>query len=181
MTELPGIQLPIYQIRKHPVVLDSDLAAIYGVQTKVFNQAFKRNQKRFPADFAFQLNDQEWASLRSQIVTLKPKGRGQHRKYLPWVFTEHGVLMAGIENKINHLERPGILDTMCRSGASHFAWKASLDMCSRNKDIQESCHFSRHPPISPLNKSASRNPPEKINEKLIPRDTICPTPCDTVA
>lgn len=87
-------ELPVHTIRKCQVVLDSDLAKIYGVETKVFNQAFKRNSKRFPSEFAFQLSDDEWLALRSQIVTLKPPGRGRHRKYLPWVFTEHGALMA---------------------------------------------------------------------------------------
>ncbi len=90
----PNLDLKIYTIRNQPVVLDSDLAAIYGVETKVFNQAFKRTPKRFPSEFAFQLTDDEWDALRSQIVTLKPGGRGKHRKYLPWVFTEHGALMS---------------------------------------------------------------------------------------
>lgn len=93
MTDEP--QLRIYTIRNQPVVLDSDLAALYGVETKVFNQAFKRNLKRFPSEFAFQLSRNEWDALRSQIVTLKP-GRGRHRKYLPWVFTEHGSLMSAM-------------------------------------------------------------------------------------
>ena len=83
----------IYTARNEPVVLDSDLALLYGVETRVFNQAIRRNRARFPADFAFPLNKDEWARLRSQIVTLK-RGRGQHRKYLPWVFTEHGAIMA---------------------------------------------------------------------------------------
>lgn len=86
-------QLRIFQVRDRPVVLDSDLAAVYQVETKVFNQAFKRNRDRFPEDFAFQLTQDEWEALRSQIVTLK-KGRGRHRKYRPWVFTEHGAIMA---------------------------------------------------------------------------------------
>jgi ORF6N domain len=83
----------IYAIRDEPVVLDGDLALLCVVETRVFNQAFRRNQHRFPADFAFQLSKKEWSLLRSQIVTLKG-GRGKHRKYLPWVFTEHGAIMA---------------------------------------------------------------------------------------
>ena len=74
-------------------MLDRDLALLYGVETKRFNEQFRRNRRRFPADFAYQLTAEEFASLRSQFATLKP-GRGQHRKYLPWVFTEHGALMA---------------------------------------------------------------------------------------
>ncbi|MBU1667705.1 ORF6N domain-containing protein [bacterium] len=73
-------------------MLDEDLAKLYEVDTKVFNQAVKRNIERFPDDFRFQLTEKEYESLRSQIVTLK-SGRGQHRKYLPYVFTEQGVYM----------------------------------------------------------------------------------------
>jgi phage regulator Rha-like protein len=74
-------------------MLDSELAALYGVETKVLNQAVKRNAVRFPSDFMFQLTPieaDEVRRLRSQSVTLK---RGEHRKYLPHVFTEHGALM----------------------------------------------------------------------------------------
>ncbi|MCZ4224430.1 ORF6N domain-containing protein [Pedobacter rhodius] len=81
----------IYEIRGHKVMLDSDLAELYGVETKVLNQSIRRNPGRFPEDFMFQLTDSEWESLRSQFVTSKI-GRGG-RTYLPNVFTEHGVLM----------------------------------------------------------------------------------------
>jgi len=81
----------IYHIRDQKVMLDSDLAALYGVETKVLNQAVNRNIDRFPFDFMFQLTDQEWSDLRSQIVTSNI-GRGG-RRYLPSAFTEHGVLM----------------------------------------------------------------------------------------
>lgn len=80
----------ILVIRNQKVILDSDLAKLYGVGTKVLNQAVKRNLQRFPIDFMFQLTKEEHASLRSQFVTLK---RGQHSKYLPSVFTEQGVAM----------------------------------------------------------------------------------------
>jgi hypothetical protein len=86
----------ILTVRGEKVLLDSDLARIYGVQTKVFNQAVRRNLAKFPEDFRFQLTrkeEDEVLRLRSQFVTLKP-GRGQHRKYLPRVFTEHGAIMA---------------------------------------------------------------------------------------
>ena len=88
-----NIGLLIRTIRGQKVMLDSDLACIYGVPTKAFNQAVKRNAKRFPPDFLFQLTAEEADSLRSQIVTLK-SGRGQHRKYLPYAFTENGAIMA---------------------------------------------------------------------------------------
>jgi hypothetical protein len=85
------IERAIQIVRGQRVLLDSDLAQFYGVQTKVLNQAVKRNVERFPADFAFQITAQEVAALRSQIVTSNV-GRGGHR-YRPWVFTEHGVAM----------------------------------------------------------------------------------------
>ena len=66
---------------------------MYGVETKALIQAVKRNIGRFPADFMFQVNGMEYEGLRSQIDTLKTGGRGQHRKYLPYVFTEQGVSM----------------------------------------------------------------------------------------
>jgi hypothetical protein len=80
-------------IRNQRIILDADLAALYGVQTRALVQAVKRNADRFPGGFVFQLVPQELASLRSQIVILKP-ARGQHRKYPPYAFTEHGALMA---------------------------------------------------------------------------------------
>ena len=83
----------IYLIRGKKVMLDTDLAELYGVQTRVLNQSVARNIDRFPEDFMFQLSQEEWDSLRSQIVTLKNGKRGTHRKYMPYVFTEHGILM----------------------------------------------------------------------------------------
>jgi phage regulator Rha-like protein len=93
------IERAIFLIRSQKVMLDRDLAELYGVETRVLNQAVKRHHKRFPVDFMFQLSREEarnwWseimeARLRSQIVTLK---RGQHVKYRPYAFTEHGILM----------------------------------------------------------------------------------------
>jgi ORF6N domain len=83
----------ILVLRGKRVLLDTDLADLYGVATKRFNQQVRRNLKRFPADFMFQLTDEELLTLRLQNVTLK-KGRGQHRKYRPYAFTEHGAIMA---------------------------------------------------------------------------------------
>jgi len=103
----------IVTLRRQKVLLDADLASLYAVPTKGLNQAVKRNAERFPSNFVFQLLPREMAdlrslfetaceqdpvrqydgALRSQLVTLKP-GRGQHRKYLPYAFTEHGAIMA---------------------------------------------------------------------------------------
>jgi hypothetical protein len=105
-----SIESLIYLVRGHRVMTNHDLAILYGVETKALNRALKRNVERFPNDFAFQLSKTEWDSLRSQIVTLdkigsslryqigtlekeSSIGRGKYSKYLPYVFTEHGVVM----------------------------------------------------------------------------------------
>lgn len=75
------------------MVLDADLAEFYAETTKRFNQQVSRNRQRFPGDFMFQLAAEEFAALRLQSATLKA-GRGRHRKYLPYAFTEHGAIMA---------------------------------------------------------------------------------------
>lgn len=89
----PPPQSRIVMIRGERVILDADLADLYGVPTKQLNQQVRRNSERFPPDFCFALTPSEWNALRSQIATLK-NGRGQHRKFLPYAFTEHGALMA---------------------------------------------------------------------------------------
>lgn len=88
------ISQSIVSLRGHRVILDKDLAVIYGVEPRALNQAVKRNAVRFPADFTFQLSPQEIASLRSQSATLEISRRGQHRKYAPYAFTEHGAIQA---------------------------------------------------------------------------------------
>ncbi|MFI5163905.1 MAG: ORF6N domain-containing protein [Bacteroidia bacterium] len=88
--ELQIIQKRIFEVRGHKVMFDRHLSELYGVPTKSLNLAIKRNISRFPGDFMFQLTKKEYDSLRFQFETLK---RGQHSKYLPYVFTEHGVAM----------------------------------------------------------------------------------------
>lgn len=95
------ISKKIYFIRGHRVMLDSDLAELYEVPPKRLNEQVRRNINRFPEDFMFQLTENEYESLRSQIATLE-KGRGKHRKYLPLVFTEQGVAML---SSVLHSER----------------------------------------------------------------------------
>jgi phage regulator Rha-like protein len=100
---------PIHTVQRQKVVLDSDLARLYGVQPKRLNEAVRRNRARFPDDFCFVLTAKEFEGLsaplaagsredtgvlRSQIATIETDGRGRHSKYLPRVFTEHGALMA---------------------------------------------------------------------------------------
>lgn len=89
LVSVEDIQNRIYTIRGVQVMLDEDLSALYGVETKVLNQAVKRNRERFPLEFMFQLNESEMGILRSQIVTSSWGGR----RYLPYAFTEQGVAM----------------------------------------------------------------------------------------
>lgn len=84
------IEKKIYLIRAHKVMLDSDLAELYGMEIKRLNEQVRRDPKRFSDDFMFQLTEEEAESLRSHFATLK-SGRGKHRKYLPYAFTEQGV------------------------------------------------------------------------------------------
>ena len=91
--QVEDIKNLIYTIREKQVMLDSDVAMLYHYETKNINQAVKRNIERFPEKFCFQLTEEELQLLRSQIVTLNKKGRGQHKKYLPYVFTEQGIAM----------------------------------------------------------------------------------------
>lgn len=111
MDSLEPIKRKIFEIRGRRVMLDSDLAGLYMVETRTLNQAVKRNIERFPDDFMFQLTPEEWNHLKSQIATtrqieiqddlsltsqnviLKKGGRGQHSKYLPFAFTREGIAM----------------------------------------------------------------------------------------
>ena len=120
-----NIQNMIYTIRNQQIMLDKDLAELYQVETKVFNQAVKRNIERFPLNFRFQLTQEEYENLRSQIVTSSlddslrsqivtlENNRGKHTKYLPHVFTEQGVAMlsAVLRSKIAIEVSIKIIDT----------------------------------------------------------------------
>ena len=82
----------IYTLRAKKIMVDEDLAELYQVSTKRLNEQVKRNIERFPNNFMFQLSENEYESLRSQFATLEI-GRGKHRKYMPYAFTENGVYM----------------------------------------------------------------------------------------
>jgi hypothetical protein len=113
LTVIEDIQSQIYTIRGVQVMLDEDLASLYHVETRVLNQAVKRNKERFPEQFCFQLTAEEYELLRSQIVILEGDAaltsqdvtlesrRGKHRKYLPYAFTEQGVAMLSAVLKSN--------------------------------------------------------------------------------
>jgi hypothetical protein len=87
------IERTIVRLRGHNVMLDADLAAVYGVTTRRFNEQVRRNAGRFPGDFMFQLTDAEYADLRSQFAISSSTAHGG-RRYVPFAFTEHGAIMA---------------------------------------------------------------------------------------
>ena len=103
LTIIEGIAEKIHLIRSQKVMLDSDLAEVYNVTTKRLNEQVKRNNDRFPEDFMFQLTEQELESLRSQFATSNKQRGG--RRYLPYVFTEHGaVMLASVLNSPTAIE-----------------------------------------------------------------------------
>jgi len=102
--DLQPIQNKIYEIRGFKVMLDFDLAGMYGTETKVLKQSVRRNIERFPDDFMFELTRDEYNSLRSQFVTLDV-GRGKYSKYLPFAFTEQGVAMLSTVLNSSQVER----------------------------------------------------------------------------
>ena len=118
------VQNLIYEIRGQKVMLDSDLARLYGIETRELKQAVRRNLKRFPADFMIELDLEEYHAMkacsRSQIVTLDKKGRGTNVKYKPFVFTELGVAMLSsvlFFFQFNGRIRPGGLQGLPEDGS----------------------------------------------------------------
>jgi hypothetical protein len=109
----------IFSIRGHRVLLDADLARLYGVDTKRFNETFKRNRRRFPHDFAFQLTGPEFANLRSQLATSSAQPHDFLRqnwsqfatssnrglRYLPWAFTEHGAANTAVLKRLAEIDK----------------------------------------------------------------------------
>ncbi len=93
MTNIIEVENKIITLRDQQVILDSDVAELYGVQTKEINQAVRNNPEKFPIGYIWELSTEETQSLRSKILTLKNLGRGQHSKYPPKAFTEKGLYM----------------------------------------------------------------------------------------
>ena len=128
----------ILVIRGRKVLLDADLAVLYGVPTKALVQAVKRNPERFPADFLFQIDRREFDRLRSQIVTSNPRGG---RRYLPYAFTEQGVAMlSGVLNSPRaiavNVEIMRVFVRLQQMTASHAHLARRLDQMERRYDAQ---------------------------------------------
>ncbi len=174
VNDIDVIKNRIYEVRGQRVMLDRDLAELYGVETRVLNQAVKRNIERFPEDFMFQLDKGEMELLRSQFVTLYPdqiiadnkevgpeesrlrsqivtldknkddmssqfvmtKGRGQHSKYLPYAFTEHGALMLA-----SVLKSPSAIQMSVMVTRAFIAMRETLSgMMSVNYKVEQLSH-----------------------------------------
>ena len=160
----------IYNIRGKAVMLDSDLATLYQVPTYRLNEAVKRNIKRFPDDFMFQLSEEEYTRLRSQIAISK-RGRGG-RRYLPYVFTEQGVAMLSgvlssdiaIEVNINIMRA---FVQVRRLGMTIVDIKRKIDKMEKKYDSQFRVVFSaiqqllNPPPVKKQKKIMGFSPPEK--------------------
>jgi hypothetical protein len=166
---LERIASAIHLIRGHRVMLDSDLAVLYGVSTKRLNEQVRRNRDRFPDDFAFKLSAEEAATLRSQFATTKP-GRGG-RRYTPLAFTEHGAVMlasvlrsriaveASIQVVRAFVQLRGLIVT-------HAALARRLDELERKYDSQFQAVFQAirelmEPPAPPRKRIGFHAAPEK--------------------
>jgi len=114
--EIEKIESKIIIVREQKVILDNDVAVLYGVETKRINEAVKNNPERFPEGYTFELDKNELDSLRSKISTLKNEGRGQHVKYLPKVFTERGLYMLAtiLKSKIAIQTSIAIIETFAK-------------------------------------------------------------------
>ncbi len=129
--EITVIQNKIYEIRGVKVMLDKDLAKLYQVTTGNLNKAVKRNIKRFPPDFMFQLTAEEWEDLRFQNGIIK-KGRGEHTKYLPYAFTEQGLAM--LSGVLNSDIAINVNISIMRA---FVAIRQGLPQVSNNKELEE--------------------------------------------
>jgi hypothetical protein len=158
----------IYNIRGKAVMLDSDLAELYQVKTKILNQTVRRNIDRFPDDFMFQLTENEFKSLRSQFVTSKRGGR----RYMPYVFTEQGVAMLSSVLKSDIAIKTNIqimraFVQISRLGLTVVDLKRKLDSMEKKYDNQFRVVFKAiqqliaPPPVKKSNKKMGFAPPKK--------------------
>ncbi|MCL1939200.1 MAG: ORF6N domain-containing protein [Desulfovibrionaceae bacterium] len=162
---LDAIAQRIFEIRGQRVMLDSDLAVLYGVETKNLIKAVNRNPEKFE-DFFFQLSHEEWDSLRFQIGTLK-SGRGQHRKYLPYAFTEHGALM--LSSVLNSPRATEVSRMIIRA----FVWMrqtvpAYKELAAKVAELEEA--VGKHDVTIGKHDAAIGGIIEALNELILPPD-----------
>lgn len=172
---LETIEDKILLIRGQKVMLDSDLAILYDVETKVLNQAVRRNKDRFPAEFMFQLTKAESANLRSQIVTtnysrsqIVTLKRGQNIKYYPYAFTEHGVAMLSsvLKSKRAIVININIIKAFIRLRELAFSYK---DLARKLWELEDkySGHDKKIREIFDALRGLANKPPESQNTKEI--------------
>jgi len=161
--------------RGHKVMIDADLAALYAVTTKRFNEQVKRNLARFPADFMFQLRETEHAALRSQIAT-SIKGRGG-RRYLPYVFTEHGAIMAAT---ILNSPRATEMSVFIVRGFSSYAKRSRRTRNSPNGSMSWNRAWSANSPPTTRRLPVSWRPSASLWPRPSPRRSAASGLCKTI-
>ena len=164
MSNLPARIAPqdaITRIRGHAVILDADLAALYGVTVKRLNEQVRRNAVRFPEDFVFQLSEQEWKSLRSQIAT--SKGRGG-RRYLPYAFTEHGAIMAA--NVLNSAQAIQMSVVVVRAFVKLRRMALSVEALARKVDELERRYDKQFKVVFDAVRQLMSPPPEPPRKRI---------------
>ena len=170
------IQNKIFEIRGHRVLLDFQIAEMYGVETRVLNQAVKRNLSRFPADFMIKLNSEEWAVLKSQIVISKAEKRGGTQK-LPYAFTEQGIAILSSVLKSRRAIAVNIsimrAFVLLRQHLSNYKdlkeeiKKLEKEMNLKFKDIYEAFNYLMSPKSQPLEIGSKQKGRNRNTNKLI--------------
>jgi len=159
------IATSIYKIRDQKVMMDADLAELYGVPTKRLNEQVKRNLDRFPPDFMFQLTDKEWDDLKSQIATSSGKGWGG-RRIAPYMFTEQGVAM--LSSVLNSSQAIQVNISIMRVFVKMRQWASNYtDLAQKIENLQEA-QGEHHQHIAHIYKIIE----ELVNPAFTERKTI---------
>ena len=158
LLSIEKIKDKIYQVRGKKVMMDEDLAELYGVETKVLVQAVKRNAKRFLSDFMYHLTRKELLSLRSQFVTSKKEGRGG-RRYIPYAFTEQGVAM--LSSVLNSERAIEVNIQIMRVFAALQRWVLSQEALRRKVDSLEKKYDGQFKIVFTALKKLLDPPPKK--------------------
>jgi hypothetical protein len=163
MLSVEQIKDKIYQFRGKNVMMDKDLANLYGVPTKVLLQAVKRNEKRFPSDFMYHITRKELMCLRSQFVTSKKEGRGG-RRYLPYVFTEQGVAM--LSSVLNSDRAIDVNIQIMRAFVDLRRWALSYESLRRKIENMEKKYDGQFQVVFTALKKLMEPPPEKPKGRI---------------
>ncbi len=135
MTNIIEVENKIITLRDQQVILDSDVAELYGVQTKEINQAVRNNPEKFPIGYIWELSTEETQSLRSKILTLKNLGRGQHSKYPPKAFTEKGLYMLATILKSPQAVTEGAVESYHTGSAARGELRGAEDVAAARRPV----------------------------------------------